>query len=285
MKYYLMLIAAAILLACDFVIQKKFQSKTDGSVADCLIFSLIFGVSESVIFFAANGFKLSFTPFSCLMASAASVLAMGYIMLGFLIMKSESVAYYTLFVMTGGMAMPYLWGLVFLNEEFSFLRLAGLILIAAAIVVMNADKSKLTPKTLILCALVFIMNGAVSVISKQHQLSPAALGENDFIIYTGLARAVFAGVALIFMRNKINRQKYTPRAIALPVLSSVVSGVSFALQLIPAKYVPATALYPFITGGSIIFTAAAGRIFVKEKINKRTAAGLALCLAGTLMFL
>lgn len=83
------------------------------------MFSFLFGIFETVIFFAANGFKLNFTPFTCIMGTAASVLAMTYIMLGFYIMKSESVAYYTLFVMTGGMALPYLWGLLFLNEEFT----------------------------------------------------------------------------------------------------------------------------------------------------------------------
>lgn len=70
----------------------------------------------------------------------------------------------------------------------------------------------------------------------------------------------------------------------LMLISAAVCGVSFVLQLIPAKYVSATVVYPFITGGSILFTALAGRIAVKEKITKK-AIGLALCFAGTCMFL
>ena len=285
MQYYLMLTAAAVLLAVDFVIQKGFQKRTDGSAYDCLMFSLIFGVFETVIFFAANGFKLNFTPFTCIMGTVSSVLAVTYIMLGFHIMKSESVAYYTLFVMTGGMTLPYIWGLVFLNEEFSWLRTAGLVIIAAAIIIINLEKKSSSPKTLLVCICVFFLNGTVSIISKEHQIRAVGVTEQDFIVYTGIARVVFAGIALLFTHKRVDFQKYNFKAILLVFASSIVAGVSFVLQLIPAKYVSATVVYPFITSGSIIFTALAGRIAYKEKVTKKTAIGLALCFAGTCMFL
>ena len=285
MQYYLMLTAAAVLLAVDFVIQKGFQKRTDGSAYDCLMFSFIFGIFETVIFFAANGFKLNFTPFTCIMGTVSSVLAVTYIMLGFHIMKSESVAYYTLFVMTGGMTLPYIWGLVFLNEEFSWLRTAGLVIIAAAIIIINLEKKSSSPKTLLVCICVFFLNGTVSIISKEHQIRAVGVTEQDFIVYTGIARVVFAGIALLFTHKRVDFQKYNFKAILLVFASSIVAGVSFVLQLIPAKYVSATVVYPFITSGSIIFTALAGRIAYKEKVTKKTAIGLALCFAGTCMFL
>ena len=281
----MMLISAAVLLAVDFVIQKGFQKRTDGSAYDCLMFSFLFGIFETVIFFAANGFKLNFTPFTCIMGTAASVLAMTYIMLGFYIMKSESVAYYTLFVMTGGMALPYLWGLLFLNEEFSWLRTAGLVLIAVSIAIINLDRKGSSLKMILVCVCVFFLNGAVSIISKEHQIRAVGVTEQDFIIYTGIARAVFAGIALLFLHKKVDLKKYNFKTNLLPLASSIIAGASFFLQLIPAKYVSATVVYPFITGGSILFTALAGRIAVKEKITKKTAIGLAICFAGTCMFL
>ncbi len=285
MQYYLMLISAAALLAVDFVIQKGFQKRTDGSAYDCLMFSFIFGVFETAIFFAANGFKLNFTPFTCIMGTASSVLAVTYIMLGFYIMKSESVAYYTLFVMTGGMTLPYIWGLLFLDEEFSWLRTAGLVIIAAAIVILNLERKGSSFKLLLVCICVFFLNGTVSIISKEHQIRAVGVTEQDFIVYTGIARVVFAGIALLFTHKKVNLKKYNYKAILLVFASSIVAGVSFVLQLIPAKYVSATVVYPFITSGSIIFTALAGRIAYKERITKKTAFGLALCLVGTCMFL
>lgn len=285
MQYYLMLISAAALLAADFVVQKGFQKRTDGSVYDCLIFTFLFGVFETIIFFAANGFKLNFTPFTCIMGSAASILSMSYIMLGFYIMKSESVAYYTLFVMTGGMTLPYLWGLLFLGEDFSWRRTAGLAVIAVAIAIIHLDRRGSSLKMILVCVCVFLLNGTVGIVSKEHQLLAVGVNENDFIIYTGIARAVVAGVALLIFRKKVDIKRYNLKTVVFPFISSVVCGISFVLQLIPAKYVPATVVYPFITGGTILFTALAGRIAVKEKITKKTALGLALCFAGTCMFL
>lgn len=285
MQYYLMLISAAVLLAVDFVVQKGFQKRTDGSAYDCLVFTFLFGVFETIIFFAANGFKLNFTPFTCIMGSAASILAMGYTMLGFYIMKSESVAYYTVFVMTGGMTLPYLWGLFFLDEEFSWLRTAGLLIIAAAIVVINLERKATSFKMILVCVFVFILNGTVGIVSKEHQLLATGVNEKDFIIFTGIARAVVAGIALIFLHKRVDFKKYNVKTALLPLASSILCGISFVLQLIPAKYVSASVVYPFITGGSILFTALASRIAVKEKITKKTAVGLALCFIGTCMFL
>ena len=65
----------------------------------------------------------------------------------------------------------------------------------------------------------------------------------------------------------------------------MIGGVSYLFQLKGAINLPATVLYPFITGGSIIFTALAGRVFFGEKPKKRTLTGIALCFLGTVLFL
>ena len=71
----------------------------------------------------------------------------------------------------------------------------------------------------------------------------------------------------------------------LAVGSAFLSGVSYSLQLIGAKELPATVLYPMITGGAIIFTALSARIFFKEKPTKAQIISIALCFVGTLLFL
>ena len=68
-------------------------------------------------------------------------------------------------------------------------------------------------------------------------------------------------------------------------LAAALGGASYLFQLKGAINLPATVLYPFITGGSIIFTALAGRVFFGEKPKKRTLTGIALCFLGTVLFL
>ena len=57
------------------------------------------------------------------------------------------------------------------------------------------------------------------------------------------------------------------------------------LQLLGEKTLPATVLYPFITGGSIVFSSLAGVIFFKEKLSAKLIISVMLCFAGTVMFL
>lgn len=61
--------------------------------------------------------------------------------------------------------------------------------------------------------------------------------------------------------------------------------ISYMLQLIGAESLPASALYPFITGGSIILTSFAGVAFLKEKLTIRQWMAVTACFVGTLLFL
>ncbi|MBQ4559467.1 MAG: EamA family transporter [Tyzzerella sp.] len=73
----------------------------------------------------------------------------------------------------------------------------------------------------------------------------------------------------------------------LPIIlcSAVVSGVSYMLQLIGAVNLPATVLYPIVSGGSIIFSTIAGMICFKERPNLYQKIGVVLCFVGTCLFL
>ena len=48
-----------------------------------------------------------------------------------------------------------------------------------------------------------------------------------------------------------------------------------------AKFLPASVLYPVITGGSVVFSAITGRVLFKERISLRQALCMLLCILGT----
>ncbi|MBQ3814746.1 MAG: hypothetical protein II836_01720, partial [Clostridia bacterium] len=63
------------------------------------------------------------------------------------------------------------------------------------------------------------------------------------------------------------------------------NGISYTLQLLSASNLPASVLYPMVTGGSVVLSAVAGRIFFGEKPDRITLAGLALSFVATFLFL
>ncbi len=294
MMNYLMLIFSAILLAVNFCINKLYQKQAGTSLKVGFLFSALSGLCSAIIFFALNGFQASFSVYSIVMVICQSVLSMSYTLLGFRILKDSNMALYTLFLMTGGMTIPYLWGLLFLDEPFSWLRTAGLAVLICAVALSNVSKQRPGVKQLLMCVGVFILNGFVSVVSKLHQIQTGypTVSTIEFVMYNGVVSFLIAGIAFlvcIARENSRNRSE-TPCAkkpVILPLIavSAIIGGVSYMIQLLGAKNLPATVLYPFLTGGSMICSTLAGIVIFREKPPKSVIISVCLCFVGTLMFL
>ena len=283
-----MLVCAAILLAVNFALTKCYQKIGSGSTYELLMFNALSGVFTAVIFFVASGFKVHFNLFSLLMSFLGALLVFLYKMIGFKIMDKGKISIYTMFLMAGGMILPYLYGVLFLQEEITLLKIIGLVVIILSLVISNLEEMKLDFKMIVMCILVFLLNGCVSIVLKAHQINENAVPTNDFVVVNSLFSAL-AGYILAFVyreKDAKNEQKKSKlKQILIVLLVAVSGGVSSFLQLKGAENLPASVLYPVITGGTVIFTALAGRIFFKEKGSLKLNVGLALCFLGTCMFL
>lgn len=288
--YYLMLTGAAMLLGVDFAFNKIYQKFYGTAPKAAFFFNSLLGLITAVIFFCINGFKLEFSLYSFVMAGVMSLLVMCYNIIGFRLLKSGTVAAYTLFLMTGGMVLPYIWGLMFLNEDFSLLRTGGLIVILSGVVLSNFGGERVNMKQIAMCVAVFVLNGFVSIISKMHQSQTSfdSVNAAEFIILGGIFKFLLAGILFLVFKNKDGSESgdnSLKKAVIIITSSAVIGGVSYMLQLLGAKALPATVLYPFITGGSIVFSSLAGGIVFKEKLSAKLIISIMLCFAGTLMFL
>ena len=64
-------------------------------------------------------------------------------------------AVYTLFLMLGGMCVPYVWGAVVLHEQLTAFRIIGLVVIAAALILMNLSERPPKKTDFDVCCCVF----------------------------------------------------------------------------------------------------------------------------------
>lgn len=105
------------------------------------------------------------------------------------------------------------------------------------------------------------------------------------LLYTGLLFNAALGFFSTLLFFAVNGAKcaLTPFSVVMALL--MIGGESYLFQLKGAINLPATVLCLFITGGSIIFTALAGRVFFGDKPKKRMLTGIALCFLGTVLFL
>lgn len=291
MRNYMMVLIAVLFMAGDFACNKMYQKKAGTSLVMGLKFNSLLGLFTGIIFLIPILIQkgtVSCTAFSLILASLMTVFVTTYNIIGFRIMKSGSMALYTLFLMTGGMMVPYVWGLFFLQEEFSLQRTVGLLFMIIAVVWANYAKKQTAKLQVCLCVLVFFLNGFVSVISKMHQVEETLphISATEFVMLSGFCRFVLAGVLYLLVRKRANREAKETRG--LPVIiaaSAVCSGLSYLLQLLGAQNLPATVLYPLVTGGGMVFTALAGVIFFKEKPSRRVVLGVVVCFLATFLFL
>ena len=265
---YLIILLADLFLAGGFVFQKIFQQKKGNSLSTGLLFNGIAGLFSAISFVFISGFKIGAEPYSIVMATAQTILVTAYTLISFKILEEGNLSLYTLFLMTGGMT---------------------LIFIIAAVVMSNADIKKTSQKQILLCVFVFFLNGMVSIVSKIHQIETVykTVDSASFAFWTSAIKLIICVPIYMFVKKgteSICDLKDIKITIII-LLSALTGGVSYLLQLIGAKDIPATVLYPLVTGGSIIMCALAGFVVFKEKPTKLQTVGIAVCFAGTCMFI
>ena len=141
-----------------------------------------------------------------------------------------------------------------------------------------------------MCLAVFVLNGFVSIISKMHQIeiNYQCVSTIEFVILGGIFKFFIAGFLFLAFKNREGQRSEKnnfSKSLIVIILSAVIGGTAYFLQLYGAKSLPATVLYPFITGGSIVFSTLIGSLLFKEKLSRKLIISVVLCFVGTIMFI
>lgn len=304
-----MVVGAAVCVAGQFVFMKLYQAKVGGTPVLNFTFSAIAAVMSCFLFLCIGAFDIHVSVFTVCMALGMSFACTLNSVLGIFAVSYGKLSIFTMSMMLGGMLLPFLYGLLFLGEPVTVWRIVGCILLVAALIFTALSDSNGKKKNKLffygLCVLVFISNGAVSIISKCHQISEFASGTIDYCVMTYAFMFGFSALALgacVFFRyrkgnvshffSEIKEGEKPSVVVNKPLLGgltaatyAVISGGGYFLQLYGAVDLPASVLYPIVTGGSIVLTALFGRVFFKENITWKMWIGFAVTLAATILFL
>lgn len=287
---FLPLIAATLLQAASFIIIKAYQRIKGASSTASFGYTCLTGFVGVLVFFAINGFRVGFNLYSFAVASFINCFSILCELICFKLLSLGTVSMYSMALLSGGMTIPYVFGLAFLNEEFHILKTAGLVLIIGGVILSNLSGEKIQKKQFLMCIAVFFFNGFISVLSKLHQMDFGFETSTDaeFSLYGSLFKSVAAGI-LYLLTTKNKPQLPTGKASAVPILlataSATVGGISYLLQLYGASILPASVIFPFLTGGSIVATSIAGMLIFREKLTLKSVLSISLCFFGAIMFL
>lgn len=312
MIYYILLIIASLLFGSQFMATKAYEKNSEKSVSSSVWFSAVSGFFACVIFLCANGFRLSVSPFSVLMAAALAVVSVFSNVVGLKTLSLGDIAVYSLFLMLGGMMVPFVVGAAFLREKVTPWQLAGMCILVFSLLIpvfekrrKNGDGKKGGAFFYLLCSGLFILNGLSSTISKLHQINESAVDSLDFTVLLFAFQCVLASAVYLIAKfskrqrgrvetnalsgepepeRNTEKNKRTAKSVLCGFSFAVLNGTATFLQLCSAKYVNATAQFPIITGGTLVFSAILGRLIYKEKLSAIRIVQLAAAFCATVMF-
>lgn len=313
---YAMLIGASFLFGSQFMVTKAFEKNYGKTVRASLSFSLLYSLFAGVIFFiiklVSSGTVFNLNPFSLCMAFGLSLVNILSSAIGIKTLALGDIAVYSLFLMLGGMIVPFFAGIVFLKESVSVCNLIGvaIMIIALCLPVFFGKKNKnageaqtdgdTKKKTsvffYVLCVFLFILNGLSSTLSKFNSVREGAALGAEFTFYTYgiqfvISLAAFALTTASGKSDKTQNEEkqpgilFRPVAIGCGAAFGAVNGTAFLMSSVAAEHVVAVAQYPLITGATILFSSLLAFLFYREKPTALQLVQIVISLAATILFM
>jgi len=300
---YFYALLAMVGFAGQFSLLKRYQARNVGPEAKSSdaaerTFFFMAGTCliSSVLFFGLNAFRFEFAVFSAGVALALACVSTAANCIAIIVLSHGKMAVFTLFTMLGGMTLPFIAGTMLWDETLTAPRLIGLLILALSLFLPVLDKTgggrKGTKAFYVLCFLTFGLSGMYNTLSKYHASAGNRGVTTDgflilFFLFTAALNALL-WLAFILARRRNGEKKASPapnRGNALNMLGfSAVAGLGYKIQLLAAAGLDASQLYPAVTGGTLLFSAAAGYVFFRERPNKYSLAGIAAAIFAILLF-
>ena len=281
MIYYGVLLAAVTMFSFQFLFNGIFEKEYGNGLRAMFVFSAGSSFVGFLILLAINGFRFEFTWFSLLMAFLAALDSIGYTYFSLKALGRINLSLYSMFAMLGGMILPSVAGILFYNEEITVGKGICYALLLLSLVLSSERGGKKSGYVYYMG--VFMLNGMSGVLSTVFQNAPyektSAAGYSILISLTALV------ICLVFLPFfKGNGEKLNTKAVVSMGGYGVLCRVGNYLLLIALAHLPASAQYPFVTGGVMIISTVISA-FTKNKPSKREIIGVGVAFVALLILM
>lgn len=281
MLYYGVLLAAVTMFSFQFLFNGIFEKEYGNSLRAMFVFSAGSSLVGFVILFIINGFKFEFTWFSLLMAFFAALDSIGYTYFSLKSLGRINLSLYSMFSMLGGMILPSVVGILFYNEELTVGKGICYALLMLSLLLSSKKGEKKSGYFYYMG--VFVLNGMSGVLSTIFQNAPYE--KTSAAGYSMLISLLALVICLLFLPFvKGSTEKLTKKALVSMGGYGVLCRVGNYLLLIALAHLPASAQYPFVTGGVMIISTIIS-LFTKNKPSKREITGVAISFAALIILM
>lgn len=281
---YLLLIIASALFGGMFIFQQQYTRSEGAALRASLLFGSLTGVVRIIMSFIIYGTDFHLTAYGLAAALGYAVANIAVIYFSAKALRVTDMALYSVFMMLGGMILPFAAGIIFYDEAFTLGKAVSCLLVIAAVLVSSRFGKKNSIKGFLVCLGVFAMNGMVGVCAKINQNSTSGIDSGSFFLSSAVMTVVLCTIfALLTKAPKGQKLFKSPKAALLSsALYGIASGCGNLLLLIALEHLPASIQYPLVTGSTMVFSALFGLV-KKEKPNARTVISVLLAVAASIV--
>lgn len=282
---HLILIGSVLVGSVGSALQKVYQEKFSQNVKPTLLFTALVTFTIGIICIFFTGFTFSLKWQGWLFASIMGLMFTVNTPLVHKAIALGGMGFGGLFQLLGGMLLPFLYGILWLNESVLIKQIFGTLLIVIVFFVQIDFKKPSDKKFFIYAILTFLINGLYSVLLKVH----SGLGSNTFEVMTviGFVGGISSLITFIAL-NKKDKIFQTKKELIIGLGTSVGHGlmqcVTIGVKIFLGTAMAATFLFPFSTVISILFGILLGIILFKEKLNVRKVITIFISVLAVLCF-
>ncbi len=276
MSYWLTIVLMTAMMSVQSVFVKRYE-RTVGSALDVTgVFSVVRSLLMVAFFWGINGFGFAWRGATALWGTAHGI-ALGVTMF------TTAMAYMTgpfalsSLIISSSMVLVTLVGIFFLHEPVTLLKVLGILMVFAALVLLNTgtapgkkEQKPLTGRWWMYVGVAFFFNAGCNLTQKFHQIGYPAGYENDFMI---IGSAVSALVCVVICLVARVTPASTGRALRRGWVDMLGAAGSCALANVMLMYlnvrVPASLLFPTVSGLTLVISALLGKFIYREKFTRR----------------
>lgn len=278
----LLLFGAVLTSVTGSVINKLFNK--GNAEKGVYMFTAMCTFASMLIFILIAGGKLCFSP-----------AIWGYV-LGFAVSYGMAVGFAVLAVRYGALSLttlissyslmlPTLYGLIVLKEPIGLFLILGVVLLLVSIfcTCFKKEEYAFSTRWILFLMLSFLGNGMCSTVQKMQQIAFGDVYSNTFMVAALGITTLFFAVTGILLAPKESMETIK-KSWGLGLVQGITNGLLNYLVILLNGLMPASVIFPVISGGSILMVCIISCMFFREKLTRMQLLGIGIGILSIVFF-
>lgn len=260
--YYALIMIAVTMFSIQFYCNKEYQKICGSGFFPSMVLTFGGSIAGLIALLVINKFNVGVTPFTLFMAFFNSINGILCTLCSQKALAHINLSLFSIFSQLGGMAIPFITGIIFFDEDLTSGKFICLITIVIAMFLSLDMKGKKGSGFAVLYYLgIFTFNGMAGFLSKIFTSAPFEKADAASYSILHIAITVILSGIIIFCMvlkdgkktsSPVKEFRLTPPAVLWMSGGTVLNKVANFLLLIALANLPASVQYPMVTGGIMI---------------------------------